>query len=305
MMRYDIIVVGAGPAGLTAGLYGGRQGDNVLILEKGRVGGKGLEIPYIENYPGYKKVKGMVLIEKMKEQVSPLVDIKELEEVKSIKHENSKFIVTTTKNKYLSKAVILATGTTHRELNVPGEKEFKGRGVSYCAICDGPLYINKNILVVGGGNSAVQEAIYLKSIGCKVKLVHRRNKLRAEKYLQKKLKDLNIPVIWDSVVEKIRGNNSVEEVVLYNKKTKEKKIVEVDGVFIAIGEIPLNKLARDLGVKLDKRGYVMTDEFQRTNVQHVYAAGDITHTPNQWIVACSEGAIAALTAHNDLLRGQK
>ncbi|ADP77309.1 thioredoxin reductase [Methanothermus fervidus DSM 2088] len=304
-MRYDIIVVGAGPAGLTAGLYGGRQGDNVLILEKGRVGGKGLEIPYIENYPGYKKVKGMVLIEKMKEQVSPLVDIKELEEVKSIKHENSKFIVTTTKNKYLSKAVILATGTTHRELNVPGEKEFKGRGVSYCAICDGPLYINKNILVVGGGNSAVQEAIYLKSIGCKVKLVHRRNKLRAEKYLQKKLKDLNIPVIWDSVVEKIRGNNSVEEVVLYNKKTKEKKIVEVDGVFIAIGEIPLNKLARDLGVKLDKRGYVMTDEFQRTNVQHVYAAGDITHTPNQWIVACSEGAIAALTAHNDLLRGQK
>ncbi|BDH79587.1 MAG TPA: thioredoxin-disulfide reductase [Methanothermobacter sp.] len=296
---YDIIIIGAGPAGLTAGIYAGRQGSKTLILEKNIAGGKGLEVPLMENYPGYEKIQGQELIQKIKKQATKLVELKELEEVIKIKKENMKFTVETKKDTYTTRTIILATGTRHRRLKIPGEKEFLGRGVSYCATCDGPLYKGKEILVIGGGNSAVQEAIFLKQIGCKPSIVHRRDELRAQKYLQDRAKKLKIPIIWNTTLKEIKGKGKVQKAVLENRKTGQTETIKVDGIFIAIGEEPINKLAQDLGVKLDKAGYIITDKQQRTSVEGVYAAGDITGGLNQWITACAEGAIAATSAQRD------
>jgi thioredoxin reductase (NADPH) len=185
---------------------------------------------------------------------------------------------------------------------VPGEIDFIGRGVCYCATCDGPLYPDKDVVVIGGGNAAVQEAIYLKSLGCKVTIIHRRNQLRAEEYLQEKLEENNIPVIWDSVVEKINGNMVVDSVTLSNVKTGEKTDLSVDGIFIAVGEEPLSKVAQNAGVEVDDQGYIKTDKFQRTNIPGLYAAGDITGGIKQWVVACAEGAVAAISVHNDTMK---
>jgi thioredoxin reductase (NADPH) len=154
-------------------------------------------------------------------------------------------------------------------------------------------------MMIGGGNAAVQEALYLESMGCKVTIVHRRDELRAEKYLQEKLKEKNIPIIWDSVVEEIKGDAAVDEVVLYNRKEDVHVVVETSGVFIAIGEEPLNEVAKSAGVELDGKGYIKVDKFQRTSIPGLYAAGDITGGIKQWVVACSEGAVAALFAHKD------
>jgi thioredoxin reductase (NADPH) len=184
---------------------------------------------------------------------------------------------------------------------VPGEYEFLGRGVSYCATCDGPLFKEKSVVVVGGGNAAVQEAIYLNDLDCDVTIIHRRDELRAEKYLQNKLKGHEIPVIWDSVVEGINGEVVVNSVSILNRKTQEKKDLPTDGVFIAVGEEPLNKVAQSAGVELDKEGYIVTDKHQRTNLPGIYAAGDITGGIKQWVVACSEGAVAALIAFVEVM----
>ena len=185
---------------------------------------------------------------------------------------------------------------------MPGEIDFIGRGVCYCATCDGPLYPDKDVVVIGGGNAAVQEAIYLKSLGCKVTIIHRRNQLRAEEYLQEKLEENNIPVIWDSVVEKINGDMVVDSVTLSNVKTGEKSDLSVDGIFIAVGEEPLSKVAQNAGVEVDDQGYIKTDKFQKTNIPGLYAAGDITGGIKQWVVACAEGAVAAISAHNDTMK---
>jgi thioredoxin reductase (NADPH) len=209
--------------------------------------------------------------------------------------------ITTSKNIYKAKSVLICSGSRHRRLNVPGETDFLGRGVCYCATCDGPLYQGRKVLMVGGGNAAIQEALYLQSIGCEVTIVHRRDQLRAEEYLQQKLKEKKIPIIWDSVVEEIMGDLVLNQVVLYNSKKDEKAVVETSGIFIAIGEEPSNKPALSIGVETDKEGYVITDKWQRTNLPRVYAAGDITGGIKQWIVACSEGAVAALSAHADVM----
>lgn len=296
---YDIIIIGAGPAGLTAGIYAGRQGSKTLILEKGIAGGKGLEVPLMENYPGYEKIQGQELIEKIKRQTVKLVELRELEEVTKIKKHKKEFKVKTKKDTYTARTIILATGTRHRRLQIPGEEEFIGRGVSYCATCDGPLYKNKKILVIGGGNSALQEAIFLKQIGCKPTIVHRRDELRAQKYLQDRAKKLKIPIIWNTTLQEIKGEEKVQEAILEDTKTGQTKKLKVDGIFIAIGEEPINKLAKDLGVKLDKAGYIVTDKQQRTSVEGVYAAGDITGGLNQWVTACAEGAIAATYAQRN------
>jgi thioredoxin reductase (NADPH) len=183
---------------------------------------------------------------------------------------------------------------------VPGEDEFLGRGVFYCAVCDGPLFVGKRILVAGGGNTAVQGALYLDNIGSYVAVVHRRNELRAEKYLQEKLKDREIAVIWDTVIDEIKGDMLVEKVLLHNKKTDEKNEYDIDGIFIAIGEIPSNSLAADMGVEIDQGGYIFTDKRQKTNIPRIYAAGDNTGGFKQWIVASGEGAVAALSIYEDL-----
>lgn len=301
MNEYDVIIIGSGPAGLTAALYAGRQHLNTLILEKALIGGMGLMVPHMENYPGFEEISGKQLIDLMKNQTLKYAEMHDREEVQSIEViSEQEYIVHTSKTDYKASAIILATGSRHRELGAPGEGKFLGRGVAFCATCDGPLFIDRKVLVVGGGNSAAQQALYLDDIGVLVALVHRRNNLRAENYLQKLLKDREIPIIWNSTVEEIKGDLTVESVLLNNRVTGEEKELPINGVFIAVGEIPSNQLAKDLDVKIDRKGYIVTDQAQRTNVNRIYAAGDITDGVNQWVVACSEGAVAALSAYEDL-----
>ncbi|QUH22776.1 thioredoxin-disulfide reductase [Methanobacterium alkalithermotolerans] len=300
MESYDIIIIGAGPAGLAAGIYAGRQGTSTLILEKGPAGGLGLEVPMMENYPGYEMIAGMSLINETKKQVLKTTPLHEREEVESVKSDNGSFIIKTINDQYHARALIFSTGSKHRTLDVPGEIKLLGRGVCYCATCDGPLFAGKKVYMVGGGNSAAQEAIFLKNIGCDVTLIHRRDELRAEKYLQEMLKEKKIDIIWDTVVEEVKGDQFVEFLVLKNLKTSIVTEVPAQGIFISVGDTPINQLAKKLGVKLDEQGYIITDKSQRTNIPQVYAAGDITGGYKQWIVACSEGAVAAMAAYEDL-----
>ncbi len=303
--NYDLFVVGAGPAGMTAGMYGVRSGLETLVVEKGISGGLSNEAPEIENYPGFKRVGGMELAEKMKEQTSEYVEIKELEVVEKIeldgKEKEKNIVVFTEKGSYVTKAVIISTGTKHRKLGAKGENEFLGRGISYCATCDGFFFRDKPVIVVGGGDSAVREALYLKNIGCEVTLIHRREELRAEPYLQKNLEEVGVHILWNSVVKEIKGDKAVRSVVRFDKKKRVEDELQVEGVFVSIGEEPVNELAAHMGIEMDKNGYIITDKNQETNLERVYAAGDITGGVRQVIVACAEGAIAATSAYNDLL----
>lgn len=310
MEEYDIIIVGAGPAGLTAGMYAGRQNSKTLIIDKGLAGGLGLEVPLMQNYPGFELISGMELIQKMKAQTENYCEIMENEVIKSIEKTDDGFLLKTKTSSMLmseesyeikefkTRSIILATGASHRHLNVPGEAEFLGRGVAYCATCDGMFFINKDILMVGGGNSAAQEALYLKNLGCNVKLVHRRDELRCEHHLEKALEENEIEVLWNSTVEKINGEMMVESVTLKRDGVEDE--YNTNAVFIAIGDDPSNELAKELGVELDENGYIITDKSQSTSVEHIYAAGDITGGVKQWVVACGEGAVAAMSAYNDL-----
>ncbi len=310
MENYDIIIIGAGPAGLTAGMYAGRQNSKTLVIDKGMAGGLGLEVPMMQNYPGFDLIAGMELIQKMKAQSENYCEIMENTVIDSIEKTDDGFIIKTKnspllmtsddegKKEFLTKSIILATGASHRHLNVPGEEEFLGRGVAYCATCDGMFFIGRDVLMVGGGNSAVTEALYLNNLGCNVKLVHRRDELRCEHHLQKALEENGIEILWNSTIEEIKGDMAVESVTLLRDGKKED--YKTDAVFVAIGEDPSNDLAKELGVALDDAGYIITDKSQATNVEGVYSAGDITGGVKQWVVACGEGAVAAISAYEFL-----
>ena len=310
MENYDIIIIGAGPAGLTAGMYAGRQNSKTLVIDKAMAGGLGLEVPMMQNYPGFDLIAGMELIQKMKAQSENYCEILENTVIDSIektddgfhlKTKDSPLLMTsddTGEKELFTKSIIIATGASHRHLNVPGEDEFLGRGVAYCATCDGMFFIGRDVLMVGGGNSAAQEALYLKNLGCNVKLVHRRDELRCEHHLQKALEDNGIEILWNSTIQEIKGDMAVNSVTLLRDGKEED--YKTDAVFVAIGDDPSNDLAKDLGVALDEDGYIITDKNQATNVEHVYSAGDITGGVKQWIVACGEGAVAAISAYNDL-----
>ena len=303
MENFDIIIIGAGPAGLTAGLYAGRQNSKALVIDKGLAGGLGSEVPMMENYPGFDLISGMELISKMKPQCEKFSEIRENQIIEDIeKRDDGIYIKTKSSigddfNEYLTKSVILATGASHKHLNVPGENEFLGRGVAYCATCDGMFFVNRNVLMVGGGNSAAQEALYLKNIGCNVKIVHRRDSLRCEHRLEELLKEKGVEILWNSTIKEIKGDMAVNSVTLVRDGVEEE--YETDAVFVAIGDDPSNDLAKQLGVELDENGYIITDKSQSTNVSGVYAAGDITGGVKQWIVACGEGAVAAISAYQD------
>ena len=310
MENYDIIIIGAGPAGLTAGMYAGRQNSKTLVIDKGMAGGLGLEVPMMQNYPGFDLIAGMELIQKMKAQSENYCEIMENTVIDSIEKTDDGFIIKTKNSpllmtsddeanrEFLTKSIILATGASHKHLNVPGEEEFLGRGVAYCATCDGMFFIGRDVLMVGGGNSAAQEALYLNNLGCNVKLVHRRDELRCEHHLQKALEENGIEVLWNSTIEEIKGEMAVESVTLLRDGNKED--YKTDAVFVAIGDDPSNDLAKELGVSLDDAGYIITDKSQATNVDGVYSAGDITGGVKQWIVACGEGAVAAISAYEFL-----
>ena len=302
MKQYDIIIIGAGPGGLTAGIYAGRQGTKNLIIDKNLAGGLGREVPQMENYPGFDNISGLELIEKMKAQTVKNCQLKEMEEVQEIIKTDDEypFTVKTNKDSYQSKTIILATGSSHRHLNAKGEKEFKGKGVSYCATCDGFFFAGRDIIMVGGGNSALQEALYLKNLGANVTLVHRRDEFRAQKHLQNLIKEAKINVILNATVEEIKGDMLVESVILKDTVTNELSEHQTNGVFISVGYIPHTELAEQLDVKLDETGHIITDNNQKTNVDHVYAIGDVCVGLKQWVVACGEGAVAATSAFQDL-----
>ena len=300
MDSYDIIIVGGGPGGLTAGIYAGRQGTKNLILDKDLAGGIGREVPEMENYPGYENISGLELTEIMKKQAEKNTEIHEFENVTEIDKTDDGFIIKSDKNQYRTKTVILATGSSHSHLNVPGEEEFLGRGVSYCATCDGLFFQSRDIIMVGGGNSALQEAIYLKNLGCNVTIVHRRDEFRAQKQLQDMIIEEDINVIYNAVVEEIKGDMLVESVIL--KDTKTGKITEMatEGVFISVGYVPHTELAEQLGVNLDESRHIIVDKEQKTNIEYVYAVGDVCVGLKQWVVACGEGAVAATSAYHDI-----
>ncbi|MBE6501533.1 MAG: thioredoxin-disulfide reductase [Methanobrevibacter thaueri] len=302
MNEYDIIIIGAGPGGLTAGIYAGRQGTRNLIIDRDLAGGLGREVPEMENYPGFDNISGLELIEKMKAQATRNCDLREMEEVTEITKTDDeyRFTVKTTKDTYRSKTIILATGSSHRRLEAKGEDEFKGKGVSYCATCDGFFFAGRDIIMVGGGNSALQEALYLKNLGANVTVVHRRDEFRAQKHLQNQIKEAEIPTILNATVEEIKGEMLVESVILKDTQTGELTELPTNGVFVSVGYIPHTELAKQLDIDLDESGHIIIDKKQKTNVDYVYAIGDVCVGLKQWVVACGEGAVAATSAFEDL-----
>ena len=296
----DLAVIGAGPAGLSSGIYAGRFGLNAVVFDEKIAGGIVNVIPAVENYPGYKSISGMELMQKMKSQAEKYCEIHEMEKIEKIKIDEE-ISIGTSKDDYKTKAVIFASGTEKRKLDVKGESEFLGKGVSYCATCDGGFFRNKKTVVVGGGNAAAIEAMHLKNLGSDVYLIHRRDKLRADKILQDYVFEKKINVIWDSVVEEIFGDSIVKGVKIRNVKDNSINEMSIDGVFVSIGEKPNSVLAKSIGVKTDEKGYIVVDKKQGTNLQKIYAAGDVTGGLKQIVTACAEGAVAANSAHEDLL----
>lgn len=295
MEKWDLVVIGAGPAGLTAGIYSARSGLKTLVLEKGLAGGALNEIPWVENYPGFSDgVSGQELAERLVNQCKKFgAIIHEFEEAIRINIYGEEKVVETDKGAYLTEAVIVASGSRHRRLNVPGEREFEGKGVSYCALCDGPLFRNLRVLVVGGGNAAAVSALYLFNLGAKVLLAHRRNYLRADEIYIKKISNKGIEVLLNTEVKEIIGENKVKGVVLYNNEAKKEFTLAVDGVFILIGEVPNSEFAKASGIKVNEEGYIIVDALQRTNVSGIYAAGDVTTHPIKQIGSAVGQAITA------------
>ena len=296
-MDYELAVVGAGPAGFSAAIYANRSGISTVVFDRGSGGGLLQLAPNIENYAGFVSIPGIDLVEKMKQHASKYADFHFYEEVKKIKPSSTEFMITTEKATYQVGAVILCTGTEHKKLDVPGEFELVGKGVSYCAVCDGFFFKGKRVVVVGGGNTALMESIFLKQLGCKeVYLVHRRDQFRAEKIYEDEAREKKVHFLFNTIVEEIHGNESVSSVGLFNLETSERSRLAVDGVFASVGVLPQNEIAQSLQLKLDENGYVVVDNAQRTNVRGVYAAGDITGGLRQVITACAKGAVAALSS---------
>lgn len=298
-VRTDLVIVGAGPAGLTAGIYAARSGLATAIVERGALGGQVATTPVVENYPGLSRVPGKTLVDIMVAHALEYVPIFPHEEVVAIEP-GAPFTVRTTRRRFLARAVLLATGARYRRLDAPGETRLAGRGVSYCSTCDGPLYRGKRAMVVGGGNTAVTEALHLKHIGVDVTLVHRRDRLRAHDHLTRALEHEGIPVRWNAQVAAILGQDKVTGVVLADTVTGATTEVPTDAVFVAVGYDPETTLARQLGLRLDDAGFIAHDGAQRTSLPGVYVAGDVAGGFRQIVTATGAGAAAALTIAQDL-----
>lgn len=295
--EFDYIIIGAGPAGLASAQYGARSGLKTLVLEEVFAGGQVTQINELENYPGvFPVVNGADFMNTMVSQAKAFgVEIKQ-EGVLSIDKLGSFFVIKTHSTEYHSKAVCLATGAIHRNLEVPGEKEFTGRGVSYCAVCDGPFFRNKKIVVVGGGDSACSEAIYLSSLSSEVSIIHRRDFFRAQKAVVDKMLNAGVNPVYNSVVKEIKGSAKVESVILENTVTGETSELTCDAVFIFTGMIPKTDLVEML--PRDEVGYIKTDEKMATIIPGLFAAGDVrSKSFRQVVTAVSDGAIAAHSAY--------
>ena len=293
----DIIIIGGGPGGLTAAIYAKRAGCDISIFEGMSPGGQVMTTPEIENYPGFLGT-GFDLAMKFYEQVSALNVDFQYENVKNLEKVDNGFkVICESGNQYAAKSVIIASGAGRRKLEIKGENEFTGRGVSYCATCEGNFFKEKVAVVVGGGNTAVEDAIYLSKLCRKVYLMHRRDTFRASKVLTDRLpKNENIEVILNSVPVEICGDNKVTKLVIMDKKTKIQREIETDAVFVAVGTIPQTDFVPDI-VEKDNGGYIVTDNKCRTNIEGLYAVGDVRNTPlKQVITAAADGAIAATFA---------
>ena len=296
----DLVIIGGGPAGLSAGIYAARAGLKAVILERAVLGGLIATTPEVENYPGISHVGGKTLVEIMVAHALEYCQIFPGEEAVRISL-GERIEVQTTRRRFFTKTVLLATGADHKHLNVPGEERLGGRGVSYCATCDGPQFKGKKVILVGGGNGAVTEALHLNNIDVDVTLVHRRDNLRAQKHLAKKLEADGIPVLWNTEVKEIRGDERVDEVLLVDNRSGDTQSLKVDGVFISIGYLPEVELARQLGLELTEDGYIKSDRRHRTSLPGIYTAGDVEGQFKQIVTAAAYGSEAAMAIFEDLV----
>jgi len=294
---YDMIIVGAGPAGLSAAIYGVRAGKSVLVLEADSYGGQIINTPEIENYPAIKHISGYDFATNLYEQAIDLGAEIKFEKVLEIKSENHEKKVITDSNQYDGKTIILATGAKSRTLGLDREKELVGRGVSYCATCDGGFFKGKEVAINGGGSTALEEALYLSSICAKVYLIHRRDSFRGEeKILQALREKQNVEFVLNSSIKELIGDNKIKGIVVQNIETGTKITIPISGLFIAIGQIPENGTFDNL-INLDKGGYISATEDCKTNIEGIFVAGDTrTKRVRQLTTAASDGAVAALAA---------
>jgi len=299
MQSVELLVVGAGPAGLTAGLYGVRSELKTVVLEAAAPGGQMATAPKIENYPGFPDgIPGMELAERMETQARNAgVEIRNFESVESVRKEGDVFVVETSENKYESVAVIVASGLSHKKLGVPGEAEFLGRGISYCATCDAPLFKGKKVAVVGDGTAAANAALTLSELA-DVKMLVGGDAVRAtERIILRRLERSGVEILRNVKVLEIVGEDMVSGVRALNTKTGEEFLLEVDGVFIEVGKVPNTEFLK-LDVQLDEKGYIIVDSKQQTSVEGLFAAGDVTSGGvKQVVTAVAQGAIAALNAY--------
>ena len=299
---YDTIIIGAGPAGMTAALYAARSNLKVALLERGIPGGQMNNTADIENYPGYANISGPELAEKMFEPLENLGVEHLFGLVEKIEDRGDFKEIITEDERFEAKTVIIASGANHRHLGVPGEEDFNSRGVSYCAVCDGAFFRDEDLLVVGGGDSAVEEAIFLTRFAKSVTIVHRRDELRAQKVLQDRaFANEKIRFVWDSVVESIHGDErKVTGVTFKNVKTGELSQAEFGGIFIYVGLDPVSEFAKDLG-STDEAGWILTDHQMKTSVAGIYAVGDVRQKDlRQITTAVGDGAIASQEAYKYL-----
>lgn len=297
-MEWDVIIIGGGPAGLAAGLYASRAKLKTLLLEKLLVGGQAATTWEVENYPGFPdKINGPDLMKNMEEQAKKFGLQVKSEETLEIKAGGPVKTVKTDSATYTCKAVILACGAEPRKLGVKGEDELRGKGVSYCATCDGAFFEDANVMVVGGGDTAIGEALFLTRFAKKVVVVHRRDELRATQVLRDRaIKHEKLEFIWDSVVKEIKGDAFVEKVVVENVKTGAVTEVPAEGVFVAVGQEPSTGFLKGL-VEMDEKGYVITNDRMETNIEGIFAAGDMRRKPlRQIVTAVADGATAAVSA---------
>lgn len=296
----DVVIVGGGPAGLTAGIYLVRSGLKTAVIERDTLGGQVATTPVVENYPGLTQVGGKALVDMLVSHALEYVQIFQGEEVVGIES-GVPLTVQTSRRKFKTKSILLATGASHRHLNVPGESRLSGKGVSYCATCDGPLFKGRKVVMIGGGNSAVTEAMYLKHMGADVTLIHRRDTLRAQEFLVNRLEESEVPIMWNTQVKEIRGADRVTEVVLANTQTEELTTLETDAVFVSIGYTPATELADKVGISLTSEGYIDRDERHRTNIPGIYSAGDVEGGYKQIVTATGQGAEAAMSIFEDII----
>lgn len=300
--KYDVIIIGAGPGGLTAALYASRANLSVLMLDRGLYGGQMNNTDAIDNYPGFSEIKGPELGEKMYNSVMKFGAKFEYGDVQSVTIEGDQKIVKTDTGEYSAPALIIATGADHRHLGVPGEDEYSGKGVSYCAVCDAAFFKDEDIAVIGGGDSAIEEGIYLAQSAKSVTVIHRRDKLRAQPTLQKRaFANPKMHFIWNGLTQSIDGDgNKVTGVTYKDKETGEEKHLKARGVFIYVGVIPQTAPFKDLGVT-DENGWIPTDEHMRTKVDGIFALGDVRAKDLRQIAnAVGDGSIAGQQAYNYL-----